>query len=55
MDIFGNVQKSSESCQKSSKVAGTFREIPVMTRWKSHTFFDSEKVDRYRSAVIFGT
>lgn len=45
-DIFGNIQKSSESCQKSSEVAGTFPEIPVMTRWKSHTS-DSEKVDRY--------
>ena len=33
----------SENCQKSSKVAGTFSEIPVLTRQKSHVF-DSEKV-----------
>ena len=32
VDIFGNVQKSSESCWKSLEVAGTFPEIPVMTR-----------------------
>ena len=40
-DIFGNVQKSSENRQKSSKVAQTFLEIPVMRRQKSHAF-DSE-------------
>ena len=34
---------SSENCQKSSKVAWTFSEIPVLTRHKSHVF-DSEKV-----------
>ena len=45
-DIFGNVWKSSENRQKSSEVARTFSEIPVMTRQKSHAF-DSEKVGRY--------
>ena len=40
-DIFGNIRKSSE-------VAQTFSEIPVMTRQKSHTF-DSERVGRYIS------
>ena len=44
--IFGNVRKSSEIGRKSSEVAGTFPEISVMTRWKSHAF-DSEKVGRY--------
>ena len=47
-DIFGNVWKSSENSGKSSQVAGTFSEIPVITRRKSHAF-DSEKVGRYRS------
>ena len=46
LDIFGNVRKSSENHRKSSKVARTFSEIPVMTRQKSHAF-DSEKVGRY--------
>ena len=45
-DIFGNVQKSSENHWKSSEVARTFLEIPVMTTQKSHAF-DSEKVGRY--------
>ena len=31
-DIFGEVPKSLESCRKSLKVAGTFPEIPVITR-----------------------
>ena len=44
--IFGNVRKSSENRRKSSEVARTFSEIPVMTRQKSHAF-DSEKVGRY--------
>ena len=44
--IFGNVRKSSETRRKSSEVAWTFPEIPVMTRQKSHAF-DSEKVGRY--------
>ena len=30
-DIFGNVRKSSESCRKSSEVAGAFPKILVMT------------------------
>ena len=47
-DIFGNVRKSSGNRRKSSEVAVTFSEIPVMTRRKSHAF-DSEKVGRYRS------
>ena len=46
-DNFGNVRKSSENGRKSSEVAGTFSEIPVMRRRKSHAF-DSEKVGRYR-------
>ena len=50
--LFGNVRKSSENCLKSSEVAGTFSEIPVMTRRKSHAF-DSEKVGRYKSAIEF--
>ena len=45
-DIFSNFQKSWENCWKSSEVARTFSEIPVMTRQQSHAF-DSEKVDRY--------
>ena len=45
-DIFGNFRKSSENRRKSSEVARTFSEIPVMTRQKSHAF-DSEKVGRY--------
>ena len=47
LDIFGNVRKSSESHQKSSEVARTFSEIPVMTRQNSHAF-DSDKVERYK-------
>ena len=35
LDIFGNIRKSSENRWKSSEVAGTFSEIPVMTRQKS--------------------
>ena len=46
-DIFGNVRKSLENRRKSSEVARTFSEIPVMTRHKSHAF-DSEKVGRYK-------
>ena len=38
-DIFGNVRKSSE-------VARTFSEIPVMTGQESHAL-ESEKVGRY--------
>ena len=45
-DIFGNVWKSLENCWKSSEVGGTFSEILVMMRRKSHAFH-SEKVDRY--------
>ena len=45
-DILGNVRKPSEKHRKSSEVARTFSEIPVMTRQKSHAF-DSEKVGRY--------
>ena len=45
-DIFGNVRKSSENRQKSSEMAQTFSEIPVMMRQRSHTF-DSEKVGGY--------
>ena len=45
-DIFGRVRKSSENRRKSSEVARTFSEIPVMTRQKSQAF-DSEKVGRY--------
>ena len=37
-DISGNVRKSSESRRKFSEVTGTFPEIPVLTRLKSHTF-----------------
>ena len=48
-DISGNVRKSSESRRKFSEVAGTFPEIPVLT--KSHTF-DAEKVGQYRVRVI---
>ena len=31
-DIYGSVQKSSENRRKSSEVARSFSEIPVMTR-----------------------
>ena len=48
-DIFGNIGKSSENRWKSSEVAQTFSEIPVMTRQKSRVF-DSEKVGRYISS-----
>ena len=44
--IFGNDRKSSEIRRKSLELAGTFPEILVMTRWKSHAF-DSEKFGRY--------
>ena len=44
--IFGNFQKRWDVFGKSSEVAVTFSEIPVMTRRKSHAF-DSEKVGRY--------
>ena len=44
--IFGNDRKSSEIRRKPSEVAGTFPEISVMARWKSHAF-DSENVGRY--------
>ena len=47
-DIFGIVRNSSENHRKSSEVARTFSEIPVMTRQKSYAF-DSEKVGRYRT------
>ena len=50
MDIFGNVQKFSESCWKCLEVARTFPEIPVMTKKKSHAF-DPEKVGRYTQSV----
>ena len=50
-DISGNVRKSSESRRKFSEVAGTFPEIPALTRLKSHTF-DAEKVGKYRVRVI---
>ena len=42
-NIFGNVRKSSESCRKSSEVAGAFLRILVTTRCKSHAF-DSENL-----------
>ena len=45
-DIFYNVRKFSENRRKSSEVARTFSEIPVMMRQKSHVF-DSENVGRY--------
>ena len=47
-DILGNVRKSTGNRRKSSEVARTFSEIPLMTRQKSHAF-DSEKVGRYTS------
>ena len=47
-DIFGVVRKSLENGQKSSEVARTFSEIPVMMTQKSHAF-DSEKVGRYKT------
>ena len=50
MDIFGNVQKFSESCWKCLEVARTFLEIPVMTKKKCHAF-DSEKVGRYTQSL----
>ena len=40
-----HVRKSLEFRRKSSAVGGTFPEILVMTRWKSHAF-DSQKVRR---------
>ena len=46
LDILGNLRKSLENRQKSSEVAGTFSEIPLMLRQKSHAF-DSEKVGKY--------
>ena len=46
--IFDNVRKSLENRRRSSEVARTFPEIPVMTRQKSHAFH-SEKVGRYIS------
>ena len=49
-DIFGNISKSSENRRKSSEVARTFSEIPVMMRQKSHAF-DSGKVGRYTYAT----
>lgn len=51
MDIFGNIRKSLENCQKSSEVAGTFLEILVMKRQKSHAF-GSEKVGRYIAVCL---
>ena len=45
-DIFGNVRKSLENCQKSSEVAQMFSGILVMMRQRSHAF-DSGKVGRY--------
>ena len=44
--FFGNVRKSSENRRKSSEVARTFLEIPIVTRQQPHAF-DSEKVGRY--------
>ena len=49
-DILGNIRTSSENRRKSSEVARTFSEIPVMTRQKSHAF-DSEKAGRYTNCV----
>ena len=40
-----HVRKSLEFRRKSWEVGGTFPEILVMTRWKSHAF-DSQKVRR---------
>ena len=51
-DIFGNVRNSSENRRKSSEVARTFSDIPVMMRQKSHAF-DSEKVSRYTFMAFF--
>ena len=51
-DIFGNVRKPSENRWKSSEVAQTFSDIPVMMRQKSHAF-DSEKVSRYTLMAFF--
>ena len=48
-NIFGNARKSSENGRKYLEVAGTFSEVAVMTRRKSHSF-DSEKVGRYRKS-----
>ena len=33
------------------EVAGTFLQLPVMTRWKSRAF-DSKKVGRYKKAMF---
>ena len=49
-DIFGNVKTSSENHRKSSEVARTFSDIPVMTSQKSQAF-DSEIVGRYTEGV----
>ena len=49
--IFDNVRKSSENRWRSSEVARTFPEIPVMTRQKSYAFH-SEKVGRYRMVLF---
>ena len=45
-NIFEHFQQCLEVLRKSLEVAGTFSEIPVMTRRKSHAF-DSDKVGRY--------
>ena len=45
--IFDSVRKSLENRRRSSEVARTFPEIPVMTKQKSHAFH-SEKVGRYK-------
>ena len=44
-----NVPTLDVEFEKSSEVAGSFSEIPVMRRRKSHAL-DSTKVDRYRTS-----
>ena len=45
-----NVPTLDVEFEKSSEVAGSFSEIPVMRRRKSHAL-DSIKVDRYRTSI----
>ena len=50
-DSFWNFRNCSENRRKSSEGTGTFSEIPVLIRRKSHAF-DFEKVDRYISLTF---
>lgn len=56
--IFRHFQQHSDlehfGNRKSSEVTGTFLEIPVITRQKSHVF-DSEKVSRYTMLPFLAT